>query len=639
MMNKYDESSIKVLNGLDHVRLRPSMYIGSTGSDGMNHLIYEILDNSIDEALAGYCDFISVMLEDDGFVRIADNGRGIPIGLHSSGVPTPRVVFTKLNAGGKFDNNVYKASGGLHGVGASVVNALSSKLVLTIYRDGKIYRDGFEKGIPIVEPRIEEQIYPELSQTGTCVTFKPDDSIFKDANFKVDALKIRLHQLAYLNPGLTIEFTDERTSKPVKAKYYETRGLQGYVESMISSKLGKVVGYSGTVEGDDGEIQVEVAFAYSNSFSSHTYSFCNNIYNSEEGSHVSGFRLAMTSYMNRMAKELGILKPKDPNFVGEDVRTGLTAVISVHHPNPRFEGQTKTKLDNQDASRAVSQVTSTAIQEYYAKHQSELKSILKLIQKAAKVRLNTIKTKENMISTKKRFSFESNGKLANCGSREAEKCELFIVEGDSAAGSAKTGRNRDYQAILPIRGKILNVEKATKAKILANAEIKTLIYALNCGFSQGYGKDFNIDNLRYHKIILLTDADVDGSHIDTLLLTLFYRLMPELIYAGHVYVAVPPLYCATGKRGKKTYIYNDKELEVYRRDHSGFTLQRYKGLGEMDAEQLWETTMNPETRLLRRITISDVQAAEASTADLMGDNSEARKLFIKNNAQFANIDV
>ena len=347
----------------------------------------------------------------------------------------------------------------------------------------------------------------------------------------------------------------------------------------------------------------------------------------------------MTSYMNRMAKELGILKPKDPNFVGEDVRTGLTAVISVHHPNPRFEGQTKTKLDNQDASRAVSQVTSTAIQDYYAKHQSELKSVLKLIQKAAKVRLNTIKTKENMISTKKRFSFESNGKLANCGSREAEKCELFIVEGDSAAGSAKTGRNRDYQAILPIRGKILNVEKATKAKILANAEIKTLIYALNCGFSQGYGKDFNIDNLRYHKIILLTDADVDGSHIDTLLLTLFYRLMPELIYAGHVYVAVPPLYCATGKRGKKTYIYNDKELEVYRRDHSGFTLQRYKGLGEMDAEQLWETTMNPETRLLRRITISDVQAAEASTADLMGDNSEARKLFIKNNAQFANIDV
>lgn len=639
MMSNYDESSIKVLNGLDHVRLRPSMYIGSTGSDGMNHLIYEILDNSIDEALAGYCDFISVMLEDDGFVRIADNGRGIPIGLHSSGVPTPRVVFTKLNAGGKFDNNVYKASGGLHGVGASVVNALSSKLVLTIYRDDKIYRDGFEKGIPIVEPRIEDQIYPELHQTGTCVTFKPDNSIFKDANFKVDVLKTRLHQLAYLNPGLTIQFTDERSSPAVIETYHETAGLQGYVKSLISSKLGKVVGYSGTVEGDDGEIQVEVAFAYSNSFSSHTYSFCNNIYNSEEGSHVSGFRLAMTSYMNRMAKELGMLKSKDPNFVGEDVRTGLTAVISVHHLNPRFEGQTKTKLDNQDASRAVSQVTSTAIQDYYAKHQSELKSVLKLIQRAAKVRLNTIKTKENMISTKKRFSFESNGKLANCGSKDAKRCELFIVEGDSAAGSAKTGRNREYQAILPIRGKILNVEKATKAKILANAEIKTLIYALNCGFSQGYGKDFNIENLRYHKIIFLTDADVDGSHIDTLLLTLFYRLMPELIYAGHVYVAVPPLYCATGKRGKKTYIYNDKELEAYRRDHSGFTLQRYKGLGEMDSEQLWETTMNPETRRLYRIVISDDKLAETSTADLMGDNSEARKIFISDNAQYAVIDV
>ena len=340
-----------------------------------------------------------------------------------------------------------------------------------------------------------------------------------------------------------------------------------------------------------------------------------------------------------MARELNILKPKDPNFVGEDVRTGLTAVISIHHPAPRFEGQTKTKLDNQDASRIVSQVTSNALQEYFAKKQSELRAILKLINKAAKIRISTIKTKENMISTKKRFSFESNGKLANCGSKDAEKCELFIVEGDSAAGSAKTGRDREYQAILPIRGKILNVEKATKAKILANAEIKTLIYALNCGFSQGYGKDFDISNLRYHKIILLTDADVDGSHIDTLLLTLFYRLMPEIIYAGHLYVAVPPLYCATGKRGKKTYIYNDKELDRYRKEHSGFTLQRYKGLGEMDAEQLWETTMNPETRVIRRIMISDIESAEKSTSELMGDDSEVRKVFIRNNAQDANIDV
>lgn len=636
-MSKYDESSIKVLSGLEHVRLRPSMYIGSTGSDGLNHLIYEILDNSVDEALAGYCDYITVTLEDDGSIRVADNGRGIPIGLHSSGIPTPRVVFTKLNAGGKFDNNVYKASGGLHGVGASVVNALSSKLVLTVYRDGKIYRDGFEKGVPISEYRIEKQV--GKPQSGTGVTFFPDKSIFKDAKIKVDVLKTRLHQLAYLNPGLKIRFEDERITPSEVVEYKEAKGLAGYVSSIISSKLGSIISYSNSADGDEGEIQVEVAFAYSNSFSNHTYSFCNNIYNSEEGSHVSGFRIALTTFMNKAARDLGILKPKDANFVGEDVRTGLTAVISIHHPNPRFEGQTKTKLDNQDASRVVSQITSTALQEYFAKHQSDLKSILKLINKAAKVRLATIKTKENMISTKKRFSFESNGKLANCGSNDAEKCELFIVEGESAAGSAKTGRDRHYQAILPLKGKILNVEKATKAKILANAEIKTLIYALNCGFSQGYGKDFDITNLRYHKIILLTDADVDGSHIDTLLLTLFYRLMPELIHAGHVYVAVPPLYCATGKRGKKTYIYNDKELEVYRRDHSGFTLQRYKGLGEMDAEQLWETTMNPETRLLRKITISDIEAAEKSTSDLMGDDTEARKLFINENAQYANLDV
>lgn len=638
-MNKYDESSIKVLEGLEHVRLRPSMYIGSTGSDGLNHLIYEILDNSIDEALAGYCTKIKVELLPDNVVRIADNGRGIPTGLHSTGIPTPRVVFTKLNAGGKFDNNVYKASGGLHGVGASVVNALSTKLSVTVYRDGEVWSDSYEKGTPVAEPKITKQPKSSPLKTGTVVEFSPDMSIFKDAKFKIDVLKTRLHQLAYLNSGLQIKLEDKRKFPILLETYEETEGLKGYVKSITSSTLSSVVSYSGSAEGDDGEIQVEVAFAYSNSFSNHTYSFCNNIYNSEEGSHVSGFRLAMTSYMNRMAKELGILKAKDANFVGEDVRTGLTAVISIHHPSPRFEGQTKTKLDNQDASRAVSQVTANALQEYFDKHQSQLKSVLKLINKAAKIRLNTIKTKENMISTKKRFSFESNGKLANCGSNDAEKCELFIVEGESAAGSAKTGRDRHYQAILPLKGKILNVEKATKAKILANAEIKTLIYALNCGFSQGYGKDFDITNLRYHKIILLTDADVDGSHIDTLLLTLFYRLMPELIHAGHVYVAVPPLYCATGKRGKKTYIYNDKELEVYRRDHSGFTLQRYKGLGEMDAEQLWETTMNPETRLLRKITISDIEAAEKSTSDLMGDDTEARKLFINENAQYANLDV
>lgn len=639
-MPKYDESSIKVLEGLEHVRLRPGMYIGSTGSDGLNHLIYEILDNSIDEALAGYCDHIYISIDSTGRVLISDNGRGIPTGVHMSGIPTPRVVFTKLNAGGKFDNNVYKASGGLHGVGASVVNALSDTLQLTVYRDGYVWKDTYTKGVPDHYLPIMKKLHgKEAKRTGTVVEFVPDMSIFKDAKFKVDVLKTRLHQLAYLNPGLEIQFEDKRKAPFPLELYKETEGLSGYVKSIVSSKISSIVGYSGIGKGDEGDITVDVAFAYSNSYNNHTYSFCNNIYNSEEGSHVSGFRLALTSYMNRMARELNILKPKDPNFVGEDVRTGLTAVISIHHPAPRFEGQTKTKLDNQDASRVVSQVTSTALQEYFSKKQSELKAILKLINKAAKIRISTIKTKENMISTKKRFSFESNGKLANCGSKDAEKCELFIVEGDSAAGSAKTGRDREYQAILPIRGKILNVEKATKAKILANSEIKTLIYALNCGFSQGYGKDFDIANLRYHKIILLTDADVDGSHIDTLLLTLFYRLMPELIHAGHIYVAVPPLYCATGKRGKKTYIYNDKELEVYRRDHSGYTLQRYKGLGEMDAEQLWETTMNPKTRLLRRITISDIEAAEKSTTDLMGDDTEARKVFIRDNAQYANIDV
>lgn len=634
----YDDSSISVLEGLEAVRVRPGMYIGSTSRKGLNHLIYEIVDNSVDEHLAGECDTIWVTLEKDGSCTVKDNGRGIPVATNKFKIPAERVVLTTLHAGGKFDNNAYKTSGGLHGVGSSVVNALSTHLDIEICRDGNIYHDYFEKGKPALE-LVKGQL-PILGKTkdrGTKINFLPDPEIFEKTNFKEDEIKSRLHETAYLNPELTIEYVDDRGEEPEKITFHEPDGICGFVRdiNINNEAVTPVIYYKGTLD----NISVEVAFQYVNEFHENILGFCNNIYNAEGGTHITGFKTTFTTILNNYAREIGVLKDKDPNFTGADLRNGMTAVISMKHPDPRFEGQTKTKLDNPDASKAASKVTNDEIQLYFDRNLENLKAVLSCAEKAAKIRKTEERAKTNLL-TKQKFSFDSNGKLANCESRDAKKCEIFIVEGDSAGGSAKTARNRMYQAILPIRGKILNVEKASIDKVLKNAEIKTMINAFGCGFSEGYGNDFDITKLRYDKIVIMTDADVDGSHITTLLLTLFYRFMPELIYEGHVYIAMPPLYKVMPKRGQEEYLYDDVALEKYRKTHAGdFTLQRYKGLGEMDAEQLWETTLDPERRVMKRVSIDDGRLASDVTEMLMGNDVVPRKSFIHDHAHDAELDV
>ncbi|MCR5319709.1 MAG: DNA gyrase subunit B [Lachnospiraceae bacterium] len=636
--SNYDASNITVLEGLEAVRVRPGMYIGSTSTKGLNHLIYELLDNSVDEHLAGYCDKIDVILEADGSATVSDNGRGIPVGMHAKGVSAERVVYTTLHAGGKFDNNAYKTSGGLHGVGSSVVNALSTRLTVKIKQDGKIYQDTYERGVPTTE--LINGLLPVLgntNQTGTWTNFIPDPTIFEKTRFKAEDVKSRLHETAYLNPGLTICFEDRRMEIPEKIYFHEPDGIKGFVSDMNETKeaLHDVVYFEGELD----NIQVQVAFQYVNEFHEDILGFCNNIYNSEGGTHITGFKTMFTTIINNYARSIGILKEKDANFTGTDVRNGMTAIVSIHHPDPRFEGQTKTKLDNQDASKIVSKITGDELVRFFDRNLEMLKTIIGCAEKAAKIRKTEEKAKTNML-TKQKFSFDSNGKLANCESKDPSKCEIFIVEGDSAGGSAKTARNRAYQAILPIRGKILNVEKASIDKVLANAEIKTMIYAFGCGFSEGYGNDFDIAKLRYDKIIIMADADVDGAHIATLLLTLFYRFMPELIYQGHVYIAMPPLYKAMPQKGKEEYLYDDNALEKYRKTHKGpFTLQRYKGLGEMDAQQLWETTLDPETRRLKKVEIEDGRMASEMTQLLMGSEVPPRKSFIYEHARDAILDV
>ena len=544
------------------------MYIGSVTTKGLNHLIYEIVDNSVDEHLAGACDTIRVTLEKNGSCTVEDNGRGIPVGMHAKGVSAARVVFSTLHAGGKFDNSVYKTSGGLHGVGSSVVNALSTYMDVEISRDGFIHHDRYEKGVPVVE--LENGLLPTLGKTkktGTRINFLPDPEIFEKTRFKEEDVKNRLKETAYLNPKLTIIYEDKRGDATEHIEYHEPEGIVGFVKDL------------------DKNIE------------------------------------------------------KDANFNGADVRNGMTAVVSVKHPDPRFEGQTKTKLDNQDANRATAKVTNDEVPLYFDKNLEVLKTVISCAEKAAKIRKAEEKAKTNLL-TKQKFSFDSNGKLANCESRDASKCEIFIVEGDSAGGSAKMARNRMFQAIMPIRGKILNVEKASIDKVLANAEIKTMINAFGCGFSEGYGNDFDITKLRYDKIIIMADADVDGAHISTLLLTLFFRFMPELILEGHVYVAMPPLYKAIPSKGEEKYLYDDAELDKYRKTHTGkFTLQRYKGLGEMDADQLWDTTLNPATRMLKRIEIEDGRLANDVTSLLMGSDVPPRKEFIYEHAHDAELDV
>ncbi|MCR4806465.1 MAG: DNA gyrase subunit B [Lachnospiraceae bacterium] len=633
----YDADSITVLEGLEAVRKRPGMYIGSVTTKGLNHLIYEIVDNSVDEHLAGFCDEIKVTLEKDGSATVEDNGRGIPVGMHEKGMSAERLVFTTLHAGGKFDDSVYKTSGGLHGVGSSVVNALSTYLDIEVRREGKVFHDRYSRGIPTIE--LENGLLPVIGKsrsTGTKINFLPDDTIFEKTRFKEEDVKSRLHETAYLNPKLTIVFTDKRGEETETEIFHEEEGIIGFVRDMNKNEeaICEPVFFSGESDG----IMVEVAFQYVNDFHENVLGFCNNIYNSEGGTHLTGFKTMFTNIMNTYARELNILKEKDANFTGADIRNGMTAVVSIKHPSPRFEGQTKTKLDNQDATKAVSKVTGDELVRYFDRNLDDLKAVLACAEKAAKIRKSEEKAKTNML-TKQKYSFDSNGKLANCESREASKCEIFIVEGDSAGGSAKTARNRMYQAILPIRGKILNVEKATIDKVLANAEIKTMIYAFGCGFSEGYGNDFDISKLRYDKIIIMADADVDGAHISTLLLTLFYRFMPELIYEGHVYIAMPPLYKAMPKKGKEEYLYDDKALSEYRKTHSDFTLQRYKGLGEMDAEQLWETTLDPERRKLKQVEIEDARFASATTEMLMGNEVPPRKAFIYKHAHDAELDI
>lgn len=634
----YDASSISVLEGLEAVRKRPGMYIGSVSRKGLNHLIYEIVDNAVDEHLAGFCDRIVVTLEKDGSATVSDNGRGIPVGMHEKGMSAERLVFTTLHAGGKFDNSVYKTSGGLHGVGSSVVNALSEWLEIKVSREGGVHYDRYERGIPTVE--LKDGLLPVIAKTkstGTWIRFLPDAEIFEKTRFAETEVKSRLHETAYLNPKLTIIFEDRRGEGTEHIEFHEPEGIRGFIQDLNRKKeaLHEPVYLAGESEG----IQVECVFQYVNEFHENVLGFCNNIYNAEGGTHLTGFKTVFTTIMNNYARELGILKEKDANFTGADIRNGMTAVISIKHPAPRFEGQTKTKLDNQDAAKATAKVVGDEAVRYFDRNLEILKSVLSCAEKAAKIRKTEEKAKTNML-TKQKYSFDSNGKLANCESRDASKCEIFIVEGDSAGGSAKTARNRNFQAILPIRGKILNVEKASIDKVLANAEIKTMINAFGCGFSEGYGNDFDISKLRYDKIIIMADADVDGAHICTLLLTLFYRFMPDLIYEGHVYIAMPPLYKAMPARGEEEYLYDDKALERYRRKHKGpFTLQRYKGLGEMDADQLWETTLNPKTRILKRVEIEDARMASDVTEMLMGTEVPPRKAFIYEHARDAELDV
>lgn len=635
MANNYDGNSISVLEGLDPVRKRPGMYIGSVGTKGLNHLIYEIVDNSVDEHLAGYCSEITVTLEKDGSATVEDNGRGIPVDINEQvGRPAVEVVFTTLHAGGKFGDGNYKISGGLHGVGSSVVNALSLWLEVNVKRDGKIYNQRYEQGKVCYD--LKEAGKCRKNDTGTKVSFFPDAEIFEKIYFKADAIKSRLHETAYLNPNLTIIFINKRVGEEEEVTFHEENGIKAFISDMNKEKE-KVTDIIYFKKEQDG-IEVEIAFQYINDFTENISGFCNNIYTQEGGTHITGFKSILTSTINQYARELGILKEKDNNFTGADVRNGLVAVVAVKHPDPRFEGQTKTKLDNPDAEKVTKSIAGEQLTLFFDKNLETLKNVISCAEKSAKIRKAEERTKTNLLS-KSKFSIDSNGKLSNCESRKPEECEIFIVEGDSAGGSAKSARNRKTQAIMPIRGKILNVEKASMDKVLANAEIKTMINAFGCGFSEGYGNDFDIEKLRYNKIILMTDADVDGAHIDTLLLTFFYRFMPELITHGHIYIATPPLYKVVPKKGEGEYLYDDKALEKYRKHHTGFTLQRYKGLGEMDPKQLWETTFNPETRILKQVEIEDAKMASDVTSMLMGSEVAPRRNFIYTHATDAELDI
>ena len=704
--DNYNADSITVLEGLEPVRTRPGMYIGGVGTKGLNHLVYEILDNAVDEHLAGYCTEIWVTLEKNGSCTVRDNGRGLPVDLHQKGVSAERVILTTLHAGGKFDNQSYKTAGGLHGVGSSVVNALSKEMTVEVSRNGKVYRDTYSRGIPTTE--LIEGLLPVVGKaggTGTTINFLPDDEIFEKTEFKAEWIRSRMHETAYLNPSLKLHFADLRepghAAKAAADLYIDSDDQEGQMsfgfetagqeetegdrgrgsESLVQDASGS--GHPSTdVKGADlkkhgefedyhepdglrayvrelnrgndavtdliyfkdthNDTEVECCLQYVDAFQENIHGFCNNIFTQEGGTHITGFKTKYTQLINSYARQLGMLKEKDQNFTGADTRNGMTCVIAIKFREPIFEGQTKTKLASAEAAADVAAVTGEKLEHFFDRNADTVRAIISCAEKSAKIRKAEEKAKTNLLS-KSKYSFDSNGKLKVCTSKDPSKCEIFIVEGDSAGGSAGTGRNREFQAILPIRGKILNVEKASIDKVLANAEIKTMVNSFGCGFSEGYGNDFDITKLRYDKIILMTDADVDGSHIDTLLLTFFYRFMPELIYNGHIYVSMPPLYQVTpkGKNAKPLYMYNDRELAKYQKTHepSSYELKRFKGLGEMDPPDLWATTLDPERRVLKRVEIEDARLASEVTEMLMGTDVGPRRDFIYEHAHEAEIDT
>lgn len=642
-MSEYSGSDIVILEGLEAVRKRPGMYIGSTGTRGLHHMIWEILDNGIDEHLAGYCDELRITLLRDGGVRVEDNGRGVPVDIHpTKKIPTVRVVYTILHAGGKFNNSVYKVSGGLHGVGASVVNALSRKMIVEVHKDGNIYRDEYRDGgkpvIPLEKGQLPVTGHCAKNNTGTKVTFYPDETIFETVDFKPETISKKLKEIAYLNKNLKITFKDEHTGE--EKVFQEEYGIQSYIRyiNREASVLHDDVIY---IEGKSGEIEVEVALQYTQNFGEQINSYCNRINVTDGGTLVTGFKTALTRIMNQYARELSFLKNNEDNFDGRDIRNGLVAIISIKHPDPQFESQTKNKLGNTDAKTAVDEVFNQEAQRYFDKNIEVLRRILENIHKSFKARTVSDKARKNVM--KQLLDVDTKSKLAACSSKKAEECEIYLVEGDSAGGTVKTARNRRTQAVLPLRGKILNVEKAPLEKILVNNEIKTMIASFGCGI----GENFDIKKLRYGKIIILTDADVDGAHISTLLLTFFYRFMPELIYQGRVYRGLPPLYRVvyedTVKKKKQKvseYLFNDFELEKFRKTgRKILELQRYKGLGEMDDSQLWETTLDPDSRILAQVSISDTVEADEVTDMLMGSNVPPRRQFIMEEAKYASLDI
>ena len=632
----YDESQIQILEGLEPVRKRPGMYIGSTDERGLHHLVYEIVDNSVDEAMAGYCDSIFVTLHEDGSVEVADNGRGIPTGIHpTAGVSTLEVALTMLHAGGKFNGGGYKVSGGLHGVGVSVVNALSTKLIATVARDGQLHRQTYARGVKTTEL----ETLGETEKTGTTIRFYPDPEIFETVEFSYDTLASRFREMAFLNAGIRLNIKDERVTPPREKEYHYEGGIKSFVKYLNKNKetLFPEPIYL-TTTNDDGTSVVEVAMQYNDGYSENIFSFANNIDTHEGGTHLDGFKTALTRVVNNYAQKYGAIKQNDQNLSGEDIREGLTAIISVKLMDPQFEGQTKTKLGNSEMRGLTNSATFAGLTNFMEENPAVGRAIVDKCLTAKRAREAAKKARE---ITRRKSALESSalpGKLADCSEKDASLCEIFIVEGDSAGGSAKQGRDRKFQAILPLRGKILNVEKTRQDRALTNNEIKAMITA----FGAGFGADFDPAKLRYHKIICMTDADVDGAHIRILMLTFFYRYMRPLIEQGHVYIAQPPLYkIAKGKTEK--YIYSDEEKDAYLEEIGGMegvTIQRYKGLGEMNPEQLWETTMDPQTRTLLKVDIKNAIEAEESFSVLMGEQVEPRREFIEQNAKLvADLDI